>query len=109
MPMTHSFEPEGHLTRHECAIHKKPSNHKSETMRIVHLVKATDNQTLKIGVAWKIKLLVKIHKGIFHEFQFGKAKRTCFSAIILKMLTIDSVNVTKTPFCTTLMRPKPSI
>jgi hypothetical protein len=66
-------------------------------MRIVHLVEATDNKTLKIEVAWKIKLLVKRHKVIFHEFQFGKPKSTCINAIILKMLTIDSVNVTKAP------------
>jgi hypothetical protein len=51
MPMIHGFAPERHLTRHERAIHKKPGNHKSETMRIVHLVEATANQTLKIGVA----------------------------------------------------------
>jgi hypothetical protein len=43
------------------------------------------------------KELVKIHKGIFHEFQFGKPKSTCISAMILKTLTIDSVNFTKTP------------
>jgi hypothetical protein len=43
------------------------------------------------------KELVKIHKGIFHEFQFGKPKSTCISAIIIKKLTIDSFNVTKTP------------
>jgi hypothetical protein len=89
--------PERHLTRHECAIHKEPGKHKYGTMRIGHLVKATENQTLKIGVAWKIKQLVKNHKGIFHEFQFGKPKSTCISAGILNTLTIDSVNVTKTP------------
>jgi hypothetical protein len=97
MPMVHGFAPERHLTRHECAIHKNPGNHKSETMRSIHLVEATENQTLKIGVAWKIKQLLKRHKGIFHEFQFGKPKITCISAIIIKTLTIDSVNVTKTP------------
>jgi hypothetical protein len=47
LPMTHRFPPERHLTRHECAIHKKPGNHKSETMIIVHIVEATENQTLK--------------------------------------------------------------
>jgi hypothetical protein len=97
MPMTHGFSPERRLTIHECAIHKKPGKHKFETMRIVHLVKATENQTLKIGVAWKIKQLVKKHKGIFNEFQFGKPKSTCISAIILKTLTINSFSITKTP------------
>jgi hypothetical protein len=48
-------------------------------------------------VAWKIKQLKKNHKGIFHEFQFGKPKSTCISAIILKTLAIDSINVTDTP------------
>jgi hypothetical protein len=65
-------------------------------MRIVHLLEATENQTLKIGVAWKIKQLVKIHKGIIHKFQFGKPikyMRQCNH----KTLAIDSVNVTKTP------------
>jgi hypothetical protein len=97
MPMTHGFAPEIHLTRHEIAIHKNTGNHKLETMRIIHLVEATKNQMLKIGVEWKIKQLVKRHKEKFHEFQFGKPKSTCISAIILKMLTIDSVNITKPP------------
>jgi hypothetical protein len=66
-------------------------------MRSVHLVEATENQRLKIGVAWKIKQLVKQHNGIFHEFQLGKPKSTCISALILKTLIIDSINVTKTP------------
>jgi hypothetical protein len=44
-------------------------------MRIIHLVEATENQTLKIGVTCKIKQLVKRHKGIFHEFQFGVNQR----------------------------------
>jgi hypothetical protein len=96
MPIIHGFAPDRHLTRHVCAIHKNLGNHKSETMRIVHLVEATENQTLKIGVAWKIKQLVKRHKGIFYEFKFWKPKSTCISAIILKTLTIDSVDVTKT-------------
>jgi hypothetical protein len=95
--MTHGFNPERHMTINECAIHKKPGNHESETTRIVHLVEATKNQTLKIGVTWKIKQVVKKHKCIFHKFQFGKPKSTCISAIILKTLTIDSVNVMKTP------------
>jgi hypothetical protein len=76
MPMMHGFTPERHLTSHECAIHKKPGNHKSETMQIVHLVEATVNQTLKIGVAWNIKQLVKKHKGMFDELQFGKPNST---------------------------------
>jgi hypothetical protein len=97
MPMIHGFATEIHITRHECTIHKKRGNHKSETMIIFHLVEATENQTLKIGVSWKIEQLVKRHKGIFHEFQFGKPKSTCISVIIIKMLMIDSVNVTKTP------------
>jgi hypothetical protein len=58
MPMTHGFDPTRHLTRHECAIHKKQGNHKSETMRIIHIVEAAKNQSLKISVAWKIKQLV---------------------------------------------------
>jgi hypothetical protein len=93
MPIIHGFAPERHLTRHECAIHKKPGKHKSETMRIVHLVEATENRTQKNGVAWKIKQLVKRQKGIFHEFQFGKPKSTCISAIIIKTMMIDTVNV----------------
>jgi hypothetical protein len=48
VPMTHGFAPERHITRHECAIHKKPGNHKSETIQFFHLVEATENQTLKI-------------------------------------------------------------
>jgi hypothetical protein len=57
-------------------------NYKSEAMQIIHTVEATKTQSLKIGVAWKIKQLVKSHKGIFDEFQFGHPKCTCISAII---------------------------
>jgi hypothetical protein len=66
-------------------------------MRIVHLVEAMENQTLKIGVACKIKQLAKKHNGIFREFQFDKPKSICIIVIILKTLTLDSINVTKTP------------
>jgi hypothetical protein len=61
IPMTRGFAPTCHLTRHECAIHKKPGNFKSKTMRIIHIVEATEKQSPKISVAWKIKHLVKLH------------------------------------------------
>jgi hypothetical protein len=86
LPIPHGFTPERHCTRHEYAIHKKPGNRKSETMRIVQLVKATENQTLKIGVAWKIKQLVRTDKDMFHESHFDKPKSTCIHAIILNNL-----------------------
>jgi hypothetical protein len=96
MPMTHGFAPTRHLTRHKCAIHRKPGNHKSETMRIIHIFEATEKQSLKISVAWKIKQLVKMHTGIFYEFQFGRPKSTCISAIIVKTLSVD-IHITKIP------------
>jgi hypothetical protein len=97
MPMKHGFAPIQHLTRHECAIHKKRGNHKSETMRTIHIVEATENQSLKISVACKMKHLVKLHSGIFHEFQFVRPKSTCISAIILKTLSIEIIHITKIP------------
>jgi succinate dehydrogenase hydrophobic anchor subunit len=48
-------------------------------------------------VEWRINQLVNKHKGIFHEFQFGKPNSTCISAIILKTLTIHAINVANTP------------
>jgi hypothetical protein len=66
-------------------------------MRIIHIVEATENKSLKIGDACKIKQLVKMHKGIFHEFQFGRPNSTCISALILKTVSIDIINITKTP------------
>jgi hypothetical protein len=48
-------------------------------------------------VAWNTKQLVKSHKGIFHEFQFGRPKSTCVSAILFKTISIDIINITKTP------------
>jgi hypothetical protein len=95
--MTHGFAPTLYLTRHECAIHKNPGNHKSETMRIIHVVEATESQSLKISVARKIKQLVNMYTGIFNEFQFGRPKSTCISAIILKTLSIDIIHITKIP------------
>jgi hypothetical protein len=97
IPMIHGFVPTRHLTCHECDIHKKPGNHKSEAMRIIHIVEATENQSLNTGFAWKIKELVKTHKLIFHEFQLGRPKSTCISAIILKTIYIDIINITKLP------------
>jgi hypothetical protein len=97
LPMIHGFSPIRHLTYQEYAIHKKSGSHKSEAMRIIHIVETTENPSLKIGVAWKIKQLVKSHKGIFHEFQFGHPKSTCTSAIILKKISIEIINIRKTP------------
>jgi hypothetical protein len=97
MPMTHGFAPERHHVRLDCPIFKKPGNFKTETIRLVHGVEATENQTLNIGVAWQIKRLVREHHNIFYEFQFGRPHQTCRSAIILNQLTIDSFVLTKTP------------
>jgi hypothetical protein len=43
------------------------------------------------------KKLVKMHTGIFHEFQFGRPKNTCISAIILKTLSINIIHVAEIP------------
>jgi hypothetical protein len=95
IPTTHGFTPERHQVRYDCPIFKKPGNFKSESLRLVHGIEATENQTLKIGVAWQIKRLVREHEDIFYEFQFGRPNQTCPSTIILKQLTIDSFVLTK--------------
>jgi hypothetical protein len=95
--MTHAFVPEQHQVRFDCPIFKKPDNSKTETLCLVHGVEATKNQTLKIGVAWQIKHLVREHHDIFYEFQFGRPHQTCLSAIILKQIMIDNFFLTKTP------------
>jgi hypothetical protein len=46
-------------------------------------------------VAWKIKQLLKSHKGIFHEFQLGPPSSTYISAIILKTISTNIINITK--------------
>jgi hypothetical protein len=96
IPMKYGFAPIRHLARHECDIRKKSGNHKSETMRIIPIVEATENQSLKISIAWKIKQLVKMHTGIFHEFQLGRPKSACIF-IILKTLSINIIHITKIP------------
>jgi hypothetical protein len=40
---------------------------------------------------------VKSHNGIFHLYQSGHPKSTCISAIILKAISINIINVTKIP------------
>jgi hypothetical protein len=97
MPMTHGFSPQRHQVRFDCPIFKKPGNFKSETLRIVHGVEATENQTLKIRVAWQIKILVREYDNIFYEFQFGCPHQKFISAIILNQITVDSFVLTKTP------------
>jgi hypothetical protein len=66
-------------------------------LRLVHGFEATENQALKISVAWEIKRLVKQFDDIFNEFQFVHPHQTCLSAIILKEITTDSFLLTKTP------------
>jgi hypothetical protein len=66
MPMTHGFTPERHQVRFDCPIFNKPGNFKTQTVRLVHGVEETENQTLKIGVAWQIKRLVCEHHDIFY-------------------------------------------
>jgi hypothetical protein len=95
--MIHGFAPTHHLTGHKCAIHKKPGYHNPEAMHIIHIAEPMENQSLKIGVACKIKQLVKKHNRIFNEFQFGRPNSACISAIILKTISKDSINITKTP------------
>jgi hypothetical protein len=51
IPMTQGFTPERHQVRFDCPIFKKPGNFKTETLRLVHGVEATEKQTIKIGVA----------------------------------------------------------
>jgi hypothetical protein len=97
IPMTHGFAPERQQIRFDCPIFKKPGNFKTETICLVHGVEATENQTLKIGVAWKIKRLFREHHDIFYEFQFGRPRQTCLIAIILKQIAIDRFFLTKTP------------
>jgi hypothetical protein len=51
LPLTHGFCSERHNIKHECSIHKVPGNHSSSKIIIIQVVKATENQTLKIAVA----------------------------------------------------------
>jgi hypothetical protein len=97
MLMTHGFAPQRHQVEFVCPIFEKPGNFKSETLLLVHGVEVTENQTLKIGVAWQIKRLVRKYDNIFYEFQFGRPHQTSLSAIILKQITVDSFVLTKTP------------
>jgi hypothetical protein len=97
LPITHGFAPQRHLTRYDLVINKKSGNYISDKLRLVHGVKATENQTLKISVAWEIKRLVKQFDDIFYEYQFRRQHKTCLSAIILKQITVDSFKLTKTP------------
>jgi hypothetical protein len=78
-------------------MYKNPADFRSEKLRLVHGVEATDNQELKISDAWEIKRLIKQFDDIVYEFQFGHPHQTCLSAIILKELTIDRFMLTKTP------------
>jgi hypothetical protein len=59
LPITHGFSSERHLVRYNLAIYKKPGDYRSKKPRLVHGVEETENQTLKISVAWEIKRLVK--------------------------------------------------
>jgi hypothetical protein len=97
MLMTHGFAPQRHQVEFVCPIFEKPGNFKSETLLLVHGVEVTENQTLKIGVAWQIKRLVRKYDNIFYEFQFGRPHQTCISATILKQITVNSFILMNTP------------
>jgi hypothetical protein len=88
MPITHGFTPDRHLKRYDVAIYKKPGDYRTEKLCLVHGIEATENQALKISVAWYIKR---------YQFQFIHQHQTCLSAIIIKQITIDSFMLTKTP------------
>jgi hypothetical protein len=55
LPITHGFVPDCHLVRYDCPIYKTPGDFRSEKLRLVHGVEVTENQALKISVAWEIK------------------------------------------------------
>jgi hypothetical protein len=93
IPITHGVAPDHQLVCYDCPIYKKPGYFRSKQLCLVHGVEATENQALKISVAWEIKKI----DDIFYEFQFGRPYQTCLSAIILKELAIDSFMLTKTP------------
>jgi hypothetical protein len=95
--ITHGFVPDRNLVRYDCPIYKNPGDFRSEKLRLVHGVEATENQAIKISVSWEIKRLVKQVDDIFYEFQSGRPHQTCLSTIILKELTIGSFMLTKTP------------
>jgi hypothetical protein len=97
MPMTPGFAPQRNQVRFDCPIFKKRGNFKSEALRLFDGVEATENQTIKTGVAWQIKRLVREYDNIFYEFQFVHPHQTCLSAIILKQITVNSFVLTKTP------------
>jgi hypothetical protein len=82
LPITHGVAPERHLTRYDLVIYKKPGDYRSEKLRLVHGVKATENQTLKISVAWEIKRLVKKFDEIFYEFLLFNCKEGIHDIII---------------------------
>jgi hypothetical protein len=71
-----------------CPIFKKPGNFKSESLRVVNGVDATDNHTLKIGVAWQIKRIFREHDDIFNEFQFGRPHQTSL-IMTLQLILIE--------------------
>jgi hypothetical protein len=76
---------------------KKPGDYRSEKLRLVHGIESTENEALKISVAWETKCLVKQFDDIFYEFQFGHQHQTCLSESILKEITINSFMLTKAP------------
>jgi hypothetical protein len=55
MLIVHGVVPDRHLKRYNVANCKNPGDYRSEKLRLVHGIEATENQALKISVAWEIK------------------------------------------------------
>jgi hypothetical protein len=61
----------------------------SNKLRIIQLLEADLNQVLRIAFARNIAKLSKNKKGIISDHQYGRARATCMTPVLNKLLTVQ--------------------
>jgi hypothetical protein len=62
---------------------------RSNKLRIIQLLEADLNQVLRIAFSRNISKLAKNNKGIISHQQYGRARATCMTPVLNKLLTFQ--------------------
>jgi hypothetical protein len=89
VPLTTGFCPERWKQAVDVMLEKIPGVPRSNKLRIIQLLEADLNQVLRISFAINISRLAKEHSGIISEHQYGRAKNTCLTSVLNKLLTLQ--------------------
>jgi hypothetical protein len=72
-------------------IENIPGVSRSDKLRIIQLLEADLNPVLRIAFARNIGRLAKEHEGIISKHQYGRARKTCMTPVLNKLLTVQLI------------------